>query len=140
MILFGMPMLCQMLPIFACDIICMSSFSMSFCRNCWFISYLIGIFACCLDILGFCLSDCLICYVKCSYHIIWMWNLMEWFITCSLLLWLWSHSFLNCSHCFAFDWSWCLFCYHVLACLDFCWLYDFHWPTSSCPNGMKIDL
>ena len=138
--LFDMPMLFQLISNFACCVLYMSSFTMNFCMNCWFIFHLIEIFDCCLAFLGLCLSVCLPSLVKCSYHIIWMWNLMEWFITCLGVVWLWSHPFLNCFHCLAFDWSWCSFCYHVLTCLDFCWLYDFHWPTSCCPNGMKIDM
>ena len=140
MILFDMPLLCQLTSNFACDLLCMSSFAMNFCGNFWAIFYLIGIFACCLDILGFCLSDWLPCLVKCSYHIIWMWNFMEWFITCSLLIWLWSHSFLNCSHWFMNFWSECMCWYLELAWIIVSGFLDFHWPTSFCPIELKIDM
>ena len=110
MILFSMLTLGLWLWLFAWDIICMSSFTMNFCRNCWFISYLIDIFDCYLAILGFSLSSKLPYLVKCSFLTIWMWNLVECFLTCLASHWLWSHSFPMFYFCFTIDWSWHLVC------------------------------
>jgi hypothetical protein len=56
------------------------------------------------------LSSSLTYLVKSSSLIIWRWNLVECFLTCLASLWLWSHSFLICFHCFTLDWSWHMIC------------------------------
>ena len=138
--LFDMPMLFQLISNFACCVLYMSSFTMIFCMNCWFIFHLIEIFDCCLAFLGLCLSACLPCLMKCSYYIIWTWNLIEWFITCLGVVWLWSHPFLNCFHCFMNYGSWCLCWCFELAYIIVSGFLDFHWPSSFCPIELKIDM